>query len=124
MKYLCIALIRFYRRFLSPLKRNPTCRFTPTCSAYALEAFQKRGFFAGLILTVWRVLRCNPFCAGGYDPVPEHGFRRERPVSVGSLAAADDTDETDDEDVPLCNDEPPVSAGNGSSAAPDGNEKK
>ena len=71
MKYLCIWLIRFYQKVLSPLKRNPTCRFTPTCSAYAIEAFQKRGFFVGLGLTVWRVLRCNPFSAGGYDPVPE-----------------------------------------------------
>ena len=43
----------------------------PTCSAYALEAFQEWGFFAGLGLTIWRVLRCNPFCKGGYDPVPE-----------------------------------------------------
>lgn len=74
MKYICMALIRFYQRFISPLKRNPTCRFTPTCSAYALEAFRKRGFFVGLALTVWRILRCNPFSAGGYDPVPEKGF--------------------------------------------------
>lgn len=74
MKYVCIWLIRFYRKFLSPLKRNPTCRFMPTCSAYAIEAFQKRGFFVGMILTVWRILRCNPFCAGGYDPVPDKGF--------------------------------------------------
>ncbi len=75
MKKLCIALIRFYQRVLSPRKRTPTCRFTPTCSAYAIEAFEKRGFFAGLILTVYRVLRCNPLCAWGYDPVPEKGFR-------------------------------------------------
>ena len=74
MKYICIWLIRFYQKFLSPLKRNPTCRFTPTCSAYAIEAFQKRGFFVGFILSVWRILRCNPFCPGGYDPVPEKGF--------------------------------------------------
>ena len=74
MKYVCIWLVRFYRKFLSPLKRNPTCRFTPTCSAYAIEAFQKRGFFVGMILTAWRILRCNPFCRGGYDPVPEKGF--------------------------------------------------
>jgi putative membrane protein insertion efficiency factor len=74
MKYVCIWLVRFYRKFLSPLKRNPTCRFTPTCSAYAIEAFQKRGFFVGMILTAWRILRCNPFCIGGYDPVPEKGF--------------------------------------------------
>ena len=76
MKYICIWLIRFYRKFLSPLKGRPTCRFTPTCSAYALEAFQKRGFFVGFGLTVWRILRCNPFCAGGCDPVPEKRKRR------------------------------------------------
>ena len=78
MKYICIWLIRLYQRFISPLKRKPCCRFTPTCSAYALEAFQKLGFFVGLALTVWRVLRCNPFCAGGYDPVPEHGFTNKK----------------------------------------------
>ena len=74
MKYLCIALIKAYRKFISPLK-SPCCRFTPTCSAYALEAFQTRGFFVGFILTVWRILRCNPFCQGGYDPVPQKGLR-------------------------------------------------
>ena len=70
MKHLMIWLIRLYQKFISPLKR-PCCRFTPTCSAYALEAFSKRGFFVGFALTVWRVLRCNPFSKGGYDPVPE-----------------------------------------------------
>ena len=70
MKHVCILLIRFYQKFLSPLKGGPCCRFYPTCSAYALEAFQNRGFFVGLGLSVWRVLRCNPFCRGGYDPVP------------------------------------------------------
>jgi putative membrane protein insertion efficiency factor len=74
MKHVMIWLIRLYRKFISPLK-PPCCRFTPTCSAYAIEAFQKRGFFAGLILTVWRILRCNPFGRGGYDPVPEKGFK-------------------------------------------------
>ena len=78
MKYVCIFLIRLYQKLISPLKRNPTCRFTPTCSAYAIEAFTKRGFFVGLGLTVWRILRCNPFCAGGYDPVPERRPRRKR----------------------------------------------
>ena len=71
MKHVCILLIRFYQKFLSPLKRTQCCRFYPTCSAYALEAFTKRGFFVGFGLSLWRVLRCNPFCAGGYDPVPE-----------------------------------------------------
>lgn len=78
MKYLCIWLIRFYRKCISPLKK-PCCRFTPSCSQYALEAFEKRGFFVGLALTVWRILRCNPYCAGGYDPVPETGFRYKGP---------------------------------------------
>lgn len=75
MKRLCMALIRFYRRALSGLKPYPTCRFTPTCSAYALEAFDKRGFFAGFALTLWRILRCSPLSPGGYDPVPMTGFR-------------------------------------------------
>lgn len=69
MKYLCIFLIRCYRKWISPLKPS-CCRFTPTCSAYALEAFQQRGFFIGLYLSLRRILRCNPFGACGYDPVP------------------------------------------------------
>ena len=64
-----IWLIRLYQKFISPLSPG-CCRFTPTCSQYGLEAFRKRGFFIGLILTVYRILRCNPFCAGGFDPVP------------------------------------------------------
>lgn len=75
MKHLCVLLIRFYQKVLSPMKRQPTCRFTPTCSQYAIEAFEKRGFFVGLILTVSRIVRCNPFCAGGCDPVPDKGLR-------------------------------------------------
>ncbi|MBO7341114.1 MAG: membrane protein insertion efficiency factor YidD [Clostridia bacterium] len=79
MKHLCIWMVRFYKKFLSPLKGKPCCRFVPTCSSYAIEAFQKRGFFVGMILTVWRIMRCNPFCPGGYDPVPEKGFRYKGP---------------------------------------------
>ena len=70
MKYLMIGIIRLYQKYISPIKR-PSCRFTPTCSQYAIEAFQKRGFFVGFGLTVWRILRCNPYSKGGYDPVPE-----------------------------------------------------
>lgn len=84
MKHLCILLIKFYRKVLSPLKGKPCCRFVPSCSAYAIEAFQKRGFFVGLLLSVLRILRCNPLFAGGYDPVPEKGLRykgsREIPI--------------------------------------------
>ena len=69
MKTLCILIIRFYRKFISPLK-PPCCRFTPTCSSYALEAFEEWGFFRGACLSFMRILRCNPFCRGGFDPVP------------------------------------------------------
>jgi len=49
----------------------PCCRYTPTCSTYALEALEKHGAWKGGLLSIWRVLRCNPFSRGGYDPVPE-----------------------------------------------------
>ena len=78
MKHLCIWLVRLYQKYLSPLKGGPTCRFTPTCSAYAIEAFQKRGFFVGMLLTISRIFRCQPFCAPGCDPVPEKGLRNKR----------------------------------------------
>ena len=81
-----IWLIGLYRKFISPIK-PPCCRFTPTCSAYAIEAFRKRGFFIGFILTVWRILRCNPFCKGGYDPVPEKGLRN--PKNAGNTETSD-----------------------------------
>jgi putative membrane protein insertion efficiency factor len=61
--------IRLYRRFLSPLK-PPTCRFHPTCSQYAIEAIEVHGPLRGTALAVWRILRCQPLCKGGYDPVP------------------------------------------------------
>lgn len=66
---LCIYLIRFYQKYISPLK-GPTCRFYPTCSQYAIEALEKYGVLKGSILAIWRILRCNPFAKGGYDPVP------------------------------------------------------
>lgn len=69
-----MAIIRFYRRRISPMK-PPCCRFTPTCSAYALEAFEKRGCMAGFILMIWRILRCSPLSPCGHDPVPDKGFR-------------------------------------------------
>jgi len=104
MKYVCIWLIRLYQKFLSPLKRNPTCRFTPTCSAYAIEAFQKRGFFVGLALTVWRILRCNPFCPGGYDPVPEKRPRGNKKNEVGDTTDANDENNSGDDPSPHEND--------------------
>ena len=65
-----IKLIELYRKNISP-RKIPCCRFTPTCSAYAIEARNKRGAFVGTLLSIWRILRCNPLCKGGYDPVPE-----------------------------------------------------
>jgi len=64
-----IAPIRLYQRVISPLKPMPTCRFVPTCSCYAIEAVERRGVFRGSLMALWRLLRCHPFCKGGYDPV-------------------------------------------------------
>ncbi len=65
-----ISLIRFYQKFLSPLKWRTHCIYTPTCSEYAVQAISKYGIIKGTLLSVWRILRCNPFSKGGYDPVP------------------------------------------------------
>lgn len=70
MKRCLLALLRFYRRQISPL-HPPSCRFSPTCSAYAAEAIEKYGAAKGGWLTMRRLLRCHPFHRGGYyDPVP------------------------------------------------------
>ena len=69
MKNILIAMIRFYQKLLSPLKHT-RCPYTPTCSQYGLEAIQKYGAVKGSLLACWRILRCNPFSKGGYDPVP------------------------------------------------------
>ncbi len=70
MKTVLIKLIEFYRKGVSPYKM-PCCRFTPTCSEYAIEAIRIHGSIKGSFLAFWRILRCNPLCKGGYDPVPE-----------------------------------------------------
>lgn len=67
--WLLILPIRFYQRFISPLT-PPVCRYTPTCSNYAIEAIRKHGPFRGFYLAVKRILRCNPWGGSGYDPVP------------------------------------------------------
>ena len=69
MKRLFLALIRFYRRSISPYRQN-CCIFVPTCSQYAIEAIEKYGALKGGWLTFKRLMRCNPFHKGGYDPVP------------------------------------------------------
>ncbi|MCX8056570.1 MAG: membrane protein insertion efficiency factor YidD [Ignavibacteria bacterium] len=68
MKYIFIYLIKFYQKFISPLF-PPSCRFYPSCSQYSVEAFQKYGVIKGFYKSAWRILRCNPFNKGGYDPL-------------------------------------------------------
>lgn len=70
INFFFIGLVKFYKKFLSPLKLHHRCKYIPSCSQYALEALQKYGPFKGMRLAIWRILRCNPFSKGGFDPVP------------------------------------------------------
>ena len=69
-------MLRFYKRQISPYLKN-ACIYTPTCSEYAMEAIEKHGAIKGMGLAIWRILRCNPFARGGYDPVPEPKKHKE-----------------------------------------------
>ena len=88
-----IGLVRGYRLLLSPWLGS-SCRFEPTCSAYAVKALQNHGAAAGTYLTLCRLARCHPFCAGGHDPVPANPpalFRRfvtSAPRAAGSLVSS------------------------------------
>lgn len=70
MKRILLFLIRFYQKWISPLKGQPTCRFYPTCSSYAYLAISRYGALKGTRLAIRRILKCHPFHPGGYDPVP------------------------------------------------------
>jgi len=74
MKKLIIKLINIYQN--QTKYKQPTCRYHPTCSHYSKQAFEKHNFFYATLLSVWRILRCNPLAKGGYDPVPK--TRKER----------------------------------------------
>ncbi len=69
MKKVLIYFIRLYQKYLSPMKTTK-CPYYPTCSCYAVEALEKHGAIKGSLLAAWRILRCNPFSHGGFDPVP------------------------------------------------------
>lgn len=69
MKWLALKLLRFYKKFISPML-PPSCRFYPTCSVYTYEAIERYGFLRGGWMGAKRILRCNPFVPGGFDPVP------------------------------------------------------
>lgn len=71
MKYLMIFFIKIYKKYLSPQFLSG-CRFTPTCSSYAVESLKKHGALSGSMLLLWRLLRCNHFSKGGFDPVPDN----------------------------------------------------
>lgn len=71
---LLIGLVRFYQKQISPFKKGASCRFRPTCSQYAIEAIRIHGAIKGTAMAVWRILRCNPFNKGGFDPVPGSGL--------------------------------------------------
>ena len=77
---LALLAIRGYQRTLSPLL-GPRCRYHPSCSAYAVQAVQTYGILRGAVLAGWRILRCNPFSHGGYDPVAAQTLFRRRPAS-------------------------------------------
>ncbi|AFG35333.1 membrane protein insertion efficiency factor YidD [Fervidobacterium pennivorans subsp. shakshaketiis] len=84
MRKAILGIIRFYQKYISPLK-PPTCRFEPTCSTYTYQAVERFGVFKGFLLGFWRILRCNPLSKGGFDPVPEeftlfHLPKHDKPV--------------------------------------------
>ena len=68
MKKILILIVKFYRKFISPMK-PPSCRFYPTCSEYSLQALEKYGALKGGYLSIKRILKCNPLHKGGYDPL-------------------------------------------------------
>lgn len=84
MKKILMKLIRFYQKYISPATQ-PSCRYHPTCSNYALEAIDKHGALKGGIMGSARILRCNPFVEGGVDRVPDYFTLRRNPANVGEV---------------------------------------
>ncbi len=114
LSFLWCLPVRIYRKFLSPLKGHGTCRFTPTCSRYFLDAVAEWGILIGTALALWRLIRCNPFSEGGYDPVPARRetlrrlravFRRS-PRAGGQDAACGEDPETREQLAPEDGDNP------------------
>ena len=90
--------VELYRRYVSPRKASPTCRFRPTCSKYAIDAVLEWGIIVGTILAVVRLIRCNPFSRGGEDPVPSRKefFKKVRSIFKKRKTEADPTRKTTD----------------------------
>ena len=90
-----MLLIKFYQKCISPLF-PAKCKYHPTCSAYAMTAFRRFGFIRGFLLAGWRILRCNPWSLGGYDPVPEKfTFKRKRYDFCEDASAEEAEDDND-----------------------------
>lgn len=87
IKEFLAAIVRAYQVVLSPLLPR-TCKYHPSCSRYALDALGEYGAFRGSVLAVWRILRCNPFSHGGYDPVAQQHLFRARPAPGAGLRIA------------------------------------
>jgi putative membrane protein insertion efficiency factor len=83
MRWLLLRLIHGYRRWISPML-PPACRFTPSCSVYAIEALETHGLVRGTWLATRRICRCNPFVEGGYDPVPPRCLGCDPPAQASS----------------------------------------
>lgn len=83
LRSIVVAPIRFYQRIISPLLPR-TCKYEPTCSHYAVDAVRTEGVLRGLVLATWRILRCNPWSHGGYDPVSAQRVFRSRRSSSPS----------------------------------------
>ena len=92
MKKILKFFIKLYRKFISPILPQ-SCRFTPSCSEYAIEAIDKFGAIRGTILATYRILRCNPFCRGGYDPVPDKFTFKRQELKYDDTVEEEDTGE-------------------------------
>lgn len=88
MKKLLMKIIRLYQKYISPATQ-PTCRYHPTCSSYALKAINKHGAFKGSLMGSARILRCNPFVEGGVDTVPDYFTMRRNPENIGEQYVPD-----------------------------------
>jgi hypothetical protein len=80
MRKLMIRMIRAYQR--GTAGKNPTCKYLPTCSNYAIDAYENYNFFYATLLMIWRILRCNPFSRGGYDPIPKYKKELKDPLRI------------------------------------------
>ena len=90
LSYPFVFLIRLYQKYVSP-HTGGSCRFTPTCSSYAVKALEEWGPVVGLAMAFWRILRCNPFSKGGYDPVPLRKKHRKAQNAADGVPSPEDT---------------------------------